>query len=84
MYLLDTNVISEIRKIEKGKANKGVERWYFSNHPKTLFLNDIVLLELRQGALLTQHKGDLIHANSLENWIKGQIQSFGGRILPIT
>lgn len=57
MYLLDTNAISEVGKIHKNKANAGFARWFLTSHPKSLFLSDIVLLELRQGALLARHKG---------------------------
>lgn len=84
MYLLDTNIISEISKIQKGKADQGVERWFYQTHPRHLFLNDIVLLELKQGALLTRYKGNFAHANALDAWIDNQIKSFGDRILPIT
>lgn len=84
MFLLDTNVISEMRKIHNGKANPNLERWVFKTHPKNFFLNDIILLELKQGALLERHKGNFEHANALETWIDNQINVFGERILPIT
>lgn len=85
MYLLDTNVISEIRKIKNGKANQGVVDWFFATPLNKLFLNDIVLLEVKQGALLARHNRDLIKAEMLDDWADNQLpKQFGERILPIT
>lgn len=85
MYLLDTNVISEIRKIRNGKANQGVAEWFFTTPLDELFLNDIVLLEVKQGALLARHNNDLIKAQMLDDWADNQLpKQFGERILPIS
>lgn len=85
MYLLDTNVVSEMRKIPLGKANVGVERWAFSKAPEDWFLSSVVLLELKQGALLAQHNGDLVKAKTLNKWIDEYIvKEFAGRVLPVT
>lgn len=85
MFLLDTNVISEIRKIKNGKANKGVETWFFATPLNQLFLNDIVLLEIKQGALLARYKNDLVKADTLDDWLGVQLpKQFKGRILPIS
>lgn len=85
MYLLDTNVISEIRKIGQGKANTNVELWALEKFSGDLCLSSIVLLELRQGALKARHKGDIGKANILDKWIEHYIiPHFAGRILPVT
>lgn len=85
MFLLDTNIISEIRKIHKGTANKGVENWFIHQDQKQLFLNDIVLLEIKQGELLLRHKQDFIQAEAIKTWLDQTIPKlFGERILPIT
>ncbi len=85
MFLLDTNVISEIRKIKNGKANQGVVDWFMTTPLNSLFLNDIVLLEVKQGALLAKHNGDLTKARILNDWVDVQLpKQFGDHILPIT
>lgn len=85
MFLLDTNVISEIRKIHKGTVNKNVENWFICQDRDTLFLNDIVLLEIKQGELLLRHNNDFVQANSIHEWLTIKIpQLFENRILPIT
>ncbi|OBX82970.1 type II toxin-antitoxin system VapC family toxin [Moraxella nonliquefaciens] len=85
MYLLDTNIISEIRKIPLGKANASVEHWTMTKAPEDWFLSSIVLLELRQGALRSRHNGDITKANTLDKWIDEYvIKEFAGRILPVT
>lgn len=85
MFLLDTNVISEIRKIQKGKAHKNVENWFYSTLLDNMFLNDIVVLEIKQGALLARYNNDIAQANALDIWVDIQLpKQFAGRILPIT
>lgn len=85
MFLLDTNVISEIRKIHKGTANKNVENWFIRQDRETLFLNDIVLLEIKQGELLLRHKNDFVQADNIHEWLTVKIPKlFETRILPIT
>lgn len=85
MYLLDTNVMSEIRKIKNGKANQGVADWFFATPLDKVFLNDIVLLELKLGALLVGLKNDPIQTHALNFWVDIELpKQFGERILPIT
>lgn len=85
MFLLDTNVISEIRKIPLGKADPHVELWTLQRLPTDLFLSSIVLLELKQGSLMARHKGDIAKANALDKWIDQRImRDFKNRILAVT
>lgn len=85
MFLLDTNVISEIRKIHKGTANKNVEAWFAHQDLNQLFLSDIILLEIKQGELLLRHNNDMIQAEAIHEWLNLTIpRLFIGRILPIT
>lgn len=86
MFLLDTNVISEIRKIHKGTADKGVEQWFMYQNPSQLFLNDIVLLEIKQGELLLRHNKDFVQVDTIKQWLEIKIPQFisNEQILPIT
>jgi predicted nucleic acid-binding protein len=83
MYLLDTNVISELRKIESGRVNRRVEAWVDSVDAELFFLSVVTVLELETGALLLERR-DLPQARMLQRWINDLIlPSFAGRILPI-
>jgi hypothetical protein len=83
MYLLDTNVISEIRKGDK--ANPGVQQFFSaatqSNTP--LYISAITIGELRRGVDLLLHRGDSIQGKLLESWLNTILQDYQERILPI-
>ena len=84
MYLLDTNVISEIRKISRGQANIGVEQWTRSVSFDDCYLSVITLLEIEQGILRVKHRGDEAQFMRLQQWLNDTvIPTFDQRILPI-
>ncbi len=56
MFLLDTNVVSEIRKIRLGSAHPNVARWADSVNASRLYLSAITLLELELGILQLERK----------------------------
>ena len=83
MYLLDTNVVSELRKAPTGKADPNVIKWASNTHPEMLYLSVITVLELEMGILLMerrdQHQGSL-----LRRWLEHQVlPAFDGRILSV-
>ncbi|WGZ92835.1 MAG: type II toxin-antitoxin system VapC family toxin [Candidatus Thiothrix putei] len=70
MYLLDTNVISEIRK--GSRANPGVQAFFqrvISNGDK-LFLSAVTIGELRRGIELIRYRNDHAQAHQLEQWLE--------------
>lgn len=80
MYLLDTNVISEMRKIKQGKADKNVVQWLQSTDPNLLYTSIIVLMEVERGILLKRRK-DKIQAEHLQFWLDNIIRpAFQNRI----
>ncbi|MBO7081723.1 MAG: type II toxin-antitoxin system VapC family toxin [Neisseriaceae bacterium] len=84
MFLLDTNIISEIRKINLGNANIGVKRWAESNDKNVMFISVISLFELEKGVLNLERKDNLqgkIYRQWLDNMVK---PTFANRILSIT
>jgi hypothetical protein len=83
MFLVDTNVISEIRK--KQKINKGVKQFFKSiiNDNKTLYISVITIGELRRGIELIRHRGDIKQANQLEEWLELIINEYQDNILEI-
>lgn len=83
MYLLDTNIISEIRKIKQNKANKNLIAWLDKVDKNTLYTNVVILMELERGILKIQRK-DPIQGRNIETWYQTVIKpTFQGRIYPI-
>lgn len=81
MYLLDTNVISELRRPHK--ANKNVVAWADANSALNFFLSAISVLEIELGTLRIARR-DHGRGAVLRSWIDEQIlPRFEGRILAI-
>ena len=81
MYLLDTNVVSELRKRNSGKANKNVVEWSESIATENLFISAITIMEIEIG-ILTVTRKDPPQGNHLRLWMNGQVMPFfNGRIL---
>ena len=79
MYLIDTNVISELRKGDK--AQVGVVRFLRTTDPDSLFLPVQTLGELRKGVETIRRRKDLDQAYRLEQWLDLVVLSYGDRIL---
>lgn len=83
MYLLDTNVVSELRKAKSGKADAKVVTWAGSVPSASLFLSVVTILELETGILLIERR-DALQGSVLRNWLEDQVlPTFMGRILPV-
>ncbi len=81
MFVLDTNVVSELRRPEK--ANRQVLAWASASPLASIFLSSITILELEIGSLLMERK-DKAQAKVLRDWIDNQIlPRFEGRILAV-
>lgn len=82
-YLLDTNVVSELRKVRTGKADKRVEKWADSVSAADLYLSAISVQELETGVLLIERK-DKAQGALLRTWLDEHVlPAFAGRILPV-
>lgn len=83
MYILDTNVVSELRKSARGQANAGVVAWAQAAPTAGLFLSVITVLELEQGILLVERR-DIRQGRALRAWFGSNVlPAFASRILPI-
>lgn len=83
MLLLDTNVVSELRKIASGKAHPNVVVWNETVDPDETFISSVVLHELEIGVRLVAHN-DSAAGRVLRNWLDNTvITAFSGRILPL-
>ncbi|KAF0205998.1 MAG: putative plasmid stability [Gallionellaceae bacterium] len=83
MYLLDTNVVSELRKAKAGKADKNVTAWAQSVSATSMFLSTITILELETGILLIARR-DPTQGAVLRAWLDAHVlPAFSGRILAV-
>jgi predicted nucleic acid-binding protein len=79
-YLLDTCVLSELRK---PKAHPGVTTWMAGIQAEEAFLSVLTLGEIRRGIELRRAK-DQAAARALERWLLGLEAHYADRILPVT
>jgi predicted nucleic acid-binding protein len=83
MYLLDTNVLSELRKVHIGKANAGLAAWAGNIVASDLFVSVITLEEIEIGILLAERR-DRPKGAIFRQWMDQQVlPAFSGRILSV-
>ena len=83
MYLLDTTVISELRKAKSGKADQKVLAWAESVPASSLYVSAITILELETGVLLVERR-DPAQGAVLRSWLNTHVlPAFSDRILPV-
>lgn len=83
MFVLDTNVVSELRKARQGKADRKVVAWAASVDAADLYLSAITVMELELGVLSIERK-DAAQGAMLRAWLDRQVlPEFSGRILPV-
>ena len=80
-YLLDTNILSELRKRERCHPN--VRRWFATLEDDAIFLSVLVVGEIRRGIELIRRR-DEVAGRALDRWLKGLERRFEERILPVT
>jgi len=82
-YLLDTNLLSELRKIRLGRADGHVARWADAVDTGDLFLSVVTIQELEIGVLWKERQ-DATQGAVLRSWLQEQVlPAFQGRILPV-
>ena len=83
MYLLDTNVVSELRKVRLGKADANVAAWADSVDAAELFVSAISIMELELGVLSIEYK-DAAQGAVLRAWMERHVlPEFAERTLPV-
>ncbi|MDG1733206.1 MAG: type II toxin-antitoxin system VapC family toxin [Thalassotalea sp.] len=83
MFLLDTNVISELRKASTNKAEKNVVEWATQQSVGSMFISAISILEIEMGILQKERK-DPAQAALLRTWLNSHVlKAFSDRILPL-
>lgn len=82
-FLLDTNVISELRKAGDGRADTNVTAWVAAQDATTFLISAITILDLERGVLSVQRR-DPKQGGRLRKWLDDHVRpQFAGRILPI-
>ena len=79
-YLIDTNIISEVRRGERCDGH--VAAWFASINDEDIFLSVLVVGEIRKG-IERARRTDPAQARALEKWLSTLKQSYAERILPI-
>jgi toxin FitB len=83
MFLLDTNVISELRKAKSGKADSNVVAWANSVSAARLYISVISILELETGVLLVERR-NLSQGAVLRSWLNTHVlPAFSDRIIAV-
>ena len=80
MYLLDTNVISELRKAGSNRANTNVIKWAKDKPTTSLFISAITVLEIEMGVLQIERK-DPKQAAIYRTWLNSHVlKAFSDRV----
>ena len=83
MFLLDTNVVSELRKVRAGKADQQVAVWADGVEASDLYVSVITIQELEIGVLLAERR-DPVKGASLRVWLNDHVlPAFADRILAV-
>ncbi len=83
MYILDTNVVSELRKARTGKIDTNVSTWAESMEASDLFISSITIMELELGILSVERR-DAMQGSLLRSWFEQHVlPEFSGRTLPV-
>lgn len=80
-FLLDTNVVSELRK--RDRADSQVRAWFDEHRDDEFWLSVLVVAELRRGVESIRRR-DVRAATTLMGWLETTISAYEDRILPIT
>jgi toxin FitB len=83
MFILDTNVVSELRKAKAGTADRHVVAWAAGVATGSLYLTAITVLELETGVLSIERR-DRVQGSVMRKWLDEQVMpAFAGRILAV-
>lgn len=83
MFLLDTNIVSELRKAGDGRADPNVTAWLAGHDAAVFFLSAITIMELEIGVRRIERR-DRAQGALLRAWLDEQVlPEFSGRVLPV-
>ena len=83
MFLLDTNVVSELRKVGDGRADARLAEWIAGQDAASFYISALTLMELEIGILRIERRDEL-QGKRLRRWMDGQVlPEFLERTLPV-
>ncbi|KMK51578.1 twitching motility protein PilT [[Actinobacillus] muris] len=83
MYLLDTNILSELRKFHNNTIDENVRKWFEQIMPSQTYISVISLMEIQMGISLKKRK-DVLQAAHLQQWFNDMLLPlYQTRTLPI-
>ncbi len=81
-FLLDTNVVSELRRAKAGKAHPNVVAWAAATSAGSMYVSAVTVLELEMGVLQIERR-DARQGAAIRAWLDEQVlPAFAGRVLP--
>ena len=80
MYLLDTDVLSDLRK---ARSSPNVLAWVDAIAPTDLYLSVVTIFEIEFG-IEQQRRDDPAFSKKLESWLEDTVRLYGDRVLPLT
>ncbi|MEH3158283.1 MAG: type II toxin-antitoxin system VapC family toxin [Sphingomonas taxi] len=84
MYLVDTNVISELRKVADGRADPAVTQWFATVEDSRLHASVVSIMEIELGIARLDRR-DPVQAAMLRRWLRDHVEpAFADGLLPIT
>lgn len=84
MFLLDTNVVSELRKVGSARINSQVEQWAKATPGGQTFISVVTVFELERGVLLMERR-DQVQGKILRQWLNDHVLAgYAERIIPIS
>lgn len=83
MFVIDTNVVSELQKIKSGRADPQVCRWSSVTNVEAMYLSAVTIYELEIGVLLLDRR-DPAQSLALRGWLDGVLPTvFADRVLAV-
>lgn len=84
MFLLDTNVVSELRKTGSSKVNSQVEKWAASTPATQTFISVITIFEIERGVLRMERR-DRQQGQILRTWLNDYVLThYSDRTIPVS
>jgi len=84
-YLIDTNVVSEFRKLQSSRCNEGVKDWYYTSLKKNanMYMSWLSIGEIYAGIFNLRRRNDYEQATLLDKWVQSLISDYDDQLLPI-
>lgn len=82
MYLFDTTVVSQLRKLPSGSCDESVYRWAVTIDLAVCYISAITILEIELGILQIERR-DAQQGRMLRQWFDGLQHIYEGRVVPV-